>query len=267
MTQPSRSWTILISLIAFCAGTSQAWTGCYEDLPDDYLPFEMRVCEGRLEGASEFLEGFTLTMTVPGELLEDGPSIEAIFERIRREGAVGVLTYPDGKTNPIEYEIVRHRGVEDIYMKCALGFFPWEYMVVRDDALCFAVYWWYRPPATELDLAIVASAERLLSELAAWHQEDDRDCADDAEGGCWSLFCALKHASIETAGEYNHHNTPLQTARFVIDELVPDHGYTHTLMDYNNAPSTSHADILHVLQLVKQRIRSELSEGRDNRRE
>jgi len=256
----------LILTALLCPCTAPAWADCYEDLPDDYLPFELHACEGGLEGASEFLEGFSLSMAVPRERLEDGPSIEAIFDLVRDEGAVGVLTHPDGKTSAIEYEIVRHRESEDIYMKSALGYFLWEYMTVRDDALCFAVYWWYRPPATDLDLAVVASAERRLSEAEAWHQADDRDCTDDAADGCWSLFCALKHASLEMAGEYNHHNTALQTARFVIDELVPDHGFAHTLMDFNNASSTTHADILRVLQLVKQRIRSELSEDRDTRR-
>jgi hypothetical protein len=62
-------------------------------------------------------------------------------------------------------------------------------------------------------------------------------------------------------GEYNHHNTAMQTARSVIDELVPDHGYEHTLKDFNDAPSTEHGDILHVLKLSKKRIQQELSEA------
>jgi hypothetical protein len=75
------------------------------------------------------------------------------------------------------------------------------------------------------------------------------------------LFCALKSASLEIAGEYNHHNTAVQTTRFVIDEIIPDHEFAHTLMDYNNASTTSYEDILHVLELSKQRIRQELSES------
>ena len=48
-------------------------------------------------------------------------------------------------------------------------------------------------------------------------------------------------------GEYNHHNTTMQTVRFVIDDVIPDHGFEHTLMDYNNSPSTKYENILHVL--------------------
>jgi hypothetical protein len=73
-----------------------------------------------------------------------------------------------------------------------------------------------------------------------------------------SLFCALKIASIEIVKEYNHRNTAIQTVRFVIDDLVPNHGYAHTIEDYNNAATTQHKDILNVLKLAKARIRKEL---------
>jgi hypothetical protein len=59
-------------------------------------------------------------------------------------------------------------------------------------------------------------------------------------------------------GEYNHHNTAMQALRFAIDELVPEHGFEHTLMDYNNSPSTTHTDILKVIDTAKERIKEEL---------
>ena len=74
-----------------------------------------------------------------------------------------------------------------------------------------------------------------------------------------SLFCALKIASIKVMGEYNHRGTVIQTARFVIDDLVPNHGYAHTLMDFNNAPTTTHEDVVRVLELARERIEKELA--------
>jgi len=53
----------------------------------------------------------------------------------------------------------------------------------------------------------------------------------------------------------------MQSARFAIDELLPNHGFAHTLMDFNNAPTTSHADILRVLDLARARIAAELAES------
>ena len=59
-------------------------------------------------------------------------------------------------------------------------------------------------------------------------------------------------------GEYNHHNTAMQTVRFVIDDIIPNHGFDHTLMDYNNAIYTTHKDILKILSIAEERIKQEL---------
>ena len=87
---------------------------------------------------------------------------------------------------------------------------------------------------------------------------DDRKCEDDIANNKWSLFCAIKHASIQKMGEYNHHNTAMQALRLAIDELIPDHGFAHTLRDYNNLPSTTHKDVLMVIDRAKKRIEEEL---------
>ena len=100
--------------------------------------------------------------------------------------------------------------------------------------------------------------EQLLADSTNWHKNDDRKCENDIESNQWSLFCALKYASIEEMGEYNHHNTAMQTVRFVIDETLPNHGFEHTLMDYNNSPSTEHEDILRVIEIAKKRIKQEI---------
>lgn len=232
-----------------------------DELPEDYLPFTLYQFDDKLEGSSEYLEGFKISMDISRELLEDGLNIDTIFSLIRNQTITGTVTYPDGRTTQIQYEIVRHRDSDDIYMKSSLGYFLWEYISVEDDALELAIYWWYCPPATEVDLEILDMAEQLLADPDNWHQNDDRECTDDIESNRWSLFCALKYASIEKMGEYNHHNTAMQTVRFLIDDLVPNHGYEHTLMDYNNASSTKHIDILNLLKIAQEQIRQEIDEG------
>ena len=253
-----------VAIICVCSLLAQS--ASHDELPDDYLPITLHQLDDRLEGGSEFLKGFTISIDISRELLEDGLSVDAVFSLVRSRDIAGTLTYPNGKMTEITYEIVRHKKVEDIYMKTSLGYFIWEYISARDDTLNFAIYWWYHPPATGLDLEIIEMAEMLLADSSSWNRNDDRKCTDDGENNTWSLFCALKHSSIVKTGEYNHHNTAMQTARFVIDELVPDHGFSHTLMDFNNAPSTGHRDILHVLELTKKRIKRELSESSPPRR-
>jgi hypothetical protein len=229
-----------------------------DDLPDDYIPIRLHYQDGRLEGGSEFLPDFRFTLVDPDRLLENELTIDALFALVRGGDIVGEVIYPDGRTTPVRYEIVHHRGHEDIYMKSSLGYFLWEYLSVENAYVSLAIYWWYCPPATEVDLQVLDMAVTLLERPDHWRRSDDRNCDDDEGSDFWSLFCALKHASIVKWNEYNHHNTAIQTVRFVIDKLRPDHDFAHTLMDFNNAPSTRHRDILEALELARQRIEIDL---------
>ncbi len=235
---------------------------CTNELPDNYLPVSMIFRNGKLEGEASHLEGFQFTMEFPNSYSKEKLTRDGLFEMINTNLVTGTLTYPDGRTTTISYEIVNHRDQEDIYMKTSLGYFLWEMLNVKKDKVTYAIYWWYCPPATEVDLDILNLTDSLLYEPARWHQADDRLCDDDEQNQRWSLFCALKYSSIEKMGEYNHHNTAMQTVRFVIDDILPDHGFEHTLMDYNNAPTTTHQDIRHVIAQAKDRIRKEIGENK-----
>ena len=106
-------------------------------------------------------------------------------------------------------------------MKTTLGYFLWERVVVREDRVYFVIYWWYTPPARPIDLEIIEMTEYLLVDPDTWQSEDDRQCGADIADNRWSLFCALKYASSHKTGEFNHHNTAMQTVRNVIEEMMP----------------------------------------------
>lgn len=242
----------------FCICPLLAQNDSQDTLPDNHLPFTLNILDDGLEGGCEYLEGFKVSMDIPREILKNGLDIKTIISLARKQAIKGTLTYPNGKTSGIKYEVVRHREKEDIYMKTTLGYFLWESATIQDNKLIFVINWWYCPPARKVDFEALEMAKQLLANSTKWHKNDDRKCEDDIESNRWSLFCALKHASIEKMGEYNHHNTAMQTVRFVIDDMIPDHGFAHTLMDYNNAGSTTHKDILKVLDLATARIRQEI---------
>jgi len=228
------------------------------ELPDNYLPITFTIQKNKLVGVCDYLEGFTFSMDFKLDSLKEIPHKEELFKIIQSEEISGTLTYPNNRLTSIKYEIVNHRGIDDIYMKTTLGYFLWEMINIKIQELSMAIYWWYCPPATKTDLEILNLADSLLSKSNNWHQNDDRNCDDDIENNIWSLFCTLKYASIEKAKEYNHHNTAIQTVRFVIDDMRPNHGYDHTLMDFNNSTSTKHADITKVTEEAKNRIIKEL---------
>ena len=56
----------------------------------------------------------------------------------------------------------------------------------------------------------------------------------------------------------------MQESRFVIDEMAPNRNYHHRLMDYNNDPTTTFADLQKVLRLLQQRIAERLAKESPN---
>jgi hypothetical protein len=117
-----------------------------------------------------------------------------------------------------------------------------------------------RPPVTKADIAIVKRAGKILNSPSKWNRADNRICPADAK--TFSLYCALEKATDEVTGNFEHRGAVMQEARFVVDEIAPNRvNYRHRLMDYNNDPTTTFADIQRVFRLLDARIRKRLAGG------
>jgi hypothetical protein len=106
-----------------------------------------------------------------------------------------------------------------------------------------------RPTVTKADLEIVKRAREILDSESKWNRADNRICP--AEAKTVSLYCALQMATIAVGGKAEHRGAALQEARFVIDEIAADRNYEHRLMNYNNDPTTTFADIQEVLRITE----------------
>lgn len=116
-----------------------------------------------------------------------------------------------------------------------------------------------RPPVTKADVQIVQRAREILNSPDKWNRADTRKCATDAK--TFSLYCALEQATNEISGKFEHRGAAMQEARFVIDDIAPNHNsYHHRLMDYNNDPTTTFADAQKFFRLLEERIKARLKE-------
>jgi len=116
-----------------------------------------------------------------------------------------------------------------------------------------------RPPVTKDDVRIVQRARQILNSQEKWNRADNRVCP--AEAKTFSLYCALEKATDEVTGNFKHRGAAMQEARFVIEDVAPDwKKYNHRLMDYNNDPKTTFADIQNVFRLLEDRIAKRLKE-------
>jgi hypothetical protein len=115
-------------------------------------------------------------------------------------------------------------------------------------------------PVSEADVAILDHALRVLAGEAVWDRADDRECGP--HDTTFSLFCALQKASIDVLGVYQHRRAALQEVRFAVDEATAGRDYHHRLQDYNNDPTTTLADVRHVIELARQRVADRLAAQR-----
>jgi hypothetical protein len=116
-----------------------------------------------------------------------------------------------------------------------------------------------RPPVSKSDVTIVQKARQILDSPGKWNRADDRICP--AAETKFSLYCALQEATYEVTQDFAHRDAAMQEARFVIDEdLAPNNHYDHRLMDYNNDPRTTFADVQRFFDLLQGRIEGRLAE-------
>lgn len=113
------------------------------------------------------------------------------------------------------------------------------------------------PPVSEGDIRIVQRAREILNSPAKWNRSDNRECP--ANQKTYSLYCALQKATEEVSHNFVHRGAAMQQARFVIDEvLAKGNHYQHRLMDFNNDPKTTFADVQKFFSLIEERMRQRL---------
>lgn len=109
----------------------------------------------------------------------------------------------------------------------------------------------------QVDLDILDRASAILSSPEKWDRADDRVC--EASDETFSLFCALKAASEQVAGEYEHRRTALQEVRFAIEDIRPGVEYEHRLRDFNNEDSTRFDEVRGVLSAARRQVAERLA--------
>ncbi len=107
-----------------------------------------------------------------------------------------------------------------------------------------------RPDAD--DIAIINRAKNLLANESIWNKEDNRQCP--AGQSKLSLFCALTQATTEISGGVHYRQPAMQAVREELNLVDPERIKTHRIMDYNNHPKTTLAEIQSLLDRARARV-------------
>jgi hypothetical protein len=180
----------------------------------------------------------------------------AITSGVWREGpppaAVWAGTSQDGRGRafPIELETYADRsGV----LRTEYGWFPVSDYDANATALRFQVDTAHEVAPNALDRRIIDRADALLSSNAVWNRSDNRRCRTGATA--WSIYCAMERAETEVTGGFHHRRPAIELVREIVDERTAARGYHHRLMEYNNDPSTTLADVRSLFAEARGRIK------------
>lgn len=110
-------------------------------------------------------------------------------------------------------------------------------------------------PVSAADIAVVDRARDILGTPDKWNKADGQNCPADQR--TLGIFCAVKRASEETIGEWNEAGPVMREARQLVDSLARKH-YNARLVDFNNDPDVSFADLQTFFRILRERLTKRL---------
>ncbi len=158
--------------------------------------------------------------------------------------------------DPVRFELVNGSGGEARIAKTPFGWFALQTERLEADTLNLTIAANRQLPPTMDDIRIIQRASVLLFDEKTWNREDNRTCPPNPQS--WSLFCALNQATFEISGGIHYRQPALQMAREVLNEVGGSRLGKHRLMDYNNHPDTTLAEIQQLLQTAQARLKQRL---------
>jgi hypothetical protein len=175
-----------------------------------------------------------------------------------RETGANWLGTMQGKfpEDPTRFEVVMPSAGKVGIAKTPFGWFSLQAAQRKNEALSLTIAANNQLPPTQDDIRIIQRALVLLSDEKVWNREDNRTCPPNPQK--WSLFCALQQATQEVSGGIHYRQPALQMAREVLNEVGGNRLGKHRLMDYNNHPETTLAEVRSLLRTTEARLAKRL---------
>jgi len=177
---------------------------------------------------------------------------------LRETGGGNWLGTMQGKfpEDPTRFELVTSADSKPSIAKTPFGWFSLQKAERDNETLRLAIAANDQLPPTQDDIRIIQRAKALLSDEKVWNRQDNRTCPTNPTN--WSLFCALQQATQEISGGVHYRQPALQMVREVLNEVGGSRLGNHRLMDYNNHPDTTLAELHTLLNTAQARLEKRL---------
>jgi hypothetical protein len=158
--------------------------------------------------------------------------------------------------DPTRFEVVPHKALGGAVARTPFGWFRVVHLQATHRALSLVIDTRQQVRPSKDDLAIIDRAVALIPSPAQWNKNDNRQCAPAAP--TLSLFCALMQATTEISGGVHYRQPAMQAVREELNGVDPARIKTHRIMDYNNHPATTLAEVHALLQRARARVEREV---------
>jgi hypothetical protein len=266
-----KSVSSLIGL-TFVAIGGIALVGCQSTVPSENAPMPVAlagstasantiVCEFKSSGA-EYKGTCAIPCMVNSLWIDiDGPradrtcsapprTVEASFKKTDRPDHYLGSMQPKEPEDPNRFELLNLSAGKGI-AKLPFGWFGVKQATLGNE-MKLTIDGNKTLPATQDDLKIIQRAIALLPSDAVWNKADTRQCPKGQTK--LSVFCALIQATEEISGGYHYRQPAMQAVREVVNEVGGKRVDKHRLMDYNNHPDTTLAEIHTMLRMAQAKV-------------
>ncbi len=158
--------------------------------------------------------------------------------------------------DPTRFELVPNAGSGASVARTPFGWFAVRQMTEVADLLTIDIDARQQVRPTATDLAILDRALEMLPSEALWNKNDNRQCP--AGQTKLSLFCALQLSTTSISGGVHYRQPALQAVREALNGVDASRIKTHRIMDFNNHPQTTLAEIHDILKKARASVEKDV---------
>jgi hypothetical protein len=158
--------------------------------------------------------------------------------------------------DPTRFELVPSKSGSGAVARTPFGWFAVQALQADDKGLSLRVDTARQVRPNTDDVAIIKRATALILSKEQWNKNDNRQCPPGVQR--LSLFCALTQATAEVSGGVHYRQPAMQAVREELNLVDPTRIKTHRIMDYNNHPDTTLAEVHALLERATARVAREM---------
>jgi hypothetical protein len=210
--------------------------------------------DGTFQGTcSGFDEGTASIRLGPDKPVTGASAPMALPVDVRWTGPLRIPDWP-----AMQVEVVSSPYTPDPLpvMKTDVAWLLLENAVVQDLDLDFWFEFDKDAPPTVDDLEIIEGAMGILNHEIVWDRSANRRCRSGTT--TWTLYCALRDATVEVTGEFHEYQPAMVITRAVIKQVFREMQFEQPIIQYNTYEDAILIEMHRLLTMATTRIRGQI---------